>query len=68
MQEIVVKMFTNFAKYGDPNGKDMNFQWEPVSFEFPEKHLIIRIDPVMRDKLDSTRIERLSSALDTLML
>lgn len=73
VQEIITKMFTNFAKFGDPNGdpatKDFKFRWEPISFEFPERQLVIRNEPFMRDTTgNAARLERLSTALDLLML
>ncbi|KAI6190370.1 hypothetical protein M3Y97_00110500 [Aphelenchoides bicaudatus] len=73
VQDIITRMFANFAKSGDPNGdpttKEFNFKWEPVSFEKPEAHLVIRAEPFMRESTGHlARIERMSVALDLMML
>lgn len=54
MLAIMTKLWSNFAKYGNPNGegedeKKLPFQWEPVSKEHPERYLSINLQSEMKD-------------------
>ena len=57
-------IFTNFAKYGDPNGNPENpkkllkFYWDPLSEEQPETFLRILPSPVKAKEFKTRRIER----------
>uniref|UniRef100_A0AC34R7N4 Carboxylesterase type B domain-containing protein n=1 Tax=Panagrolaimus sp. JU765 TaxID=591449 RepID=A0AC34R7N4_9BILA len=48
VENIFTKLYTNFAKFGNPNGDPrypanniLDITWEPVTDEYPEKHLRI---------------------------
>jgi len=61
MLELTTKLWSNFAKYGDPNGppaegpdsdaRVLPFEWLPVSSEFPSRCLSIKLEPEMREEL-----------------
>jgi carboxylesterase type B len=59
------RLWTNFAKYGNPNGdpimaqREFDFNWEPVTSNEPERHLLVQNLPVLKERLDNKRIERL---------
>ncbi|KAK6743696.1 hypothetical protein RB195_010779 [Necator americanus] len=65
MLEITTRMWTNFAKYGDPNGLTtadslshllkMPMEWEPATIENPQKHFSISLKPQMREKYKNSR-------------
>ncbi|KAK5980351.1 Carboxylic ester hydrolase [Trichostrongylus colubriformis] len=60
MLEMTTTMWTNFAKYGNPNGipedpsSSLNllcgepFTWEPATLSNPQKHLSISLKPQMK--------------------
>ncbi|EYB97911.1 hypothetical protein Y032_0135g1884 [Ancylostoma ceylanicum] len=62
MLEMTTRMWTNFAKYGDPNGvptdessivpslHEKPLKWEPATTECPQRHLSISLNPQMRDE------------------
>lgn len=61
VSNIVTTMWTNFAKYGNPNSVKFDFTWDPVTAETPGRHLLITPKPHMIDKLeDDERVRRLS--------
>ncbi|KAI6198924.1 Carboxylesterase, type B domain-containing protein [Aphelenchoides besseyi] len=68
VQVLMTKMFTNFAKFGDPNSPDFDFKWEPATYEKAGRHLLIRPDPVMKEDVESDRIDRLSAAIEAMLL
>uniref|UniRef100_A0A915ATG3 Carboxylesterase type B domain-containing protein n=2 Tax=Parascaris univalens TaxID=6257 RepID=A0A915ATG3_PARUN len=54
MMELMAKLWTNFAKYGDPNGPTQqqsfsDFKWEPVCKEHSDRYLNICLKPCMKD-------------------
>lgn len=64
--DSTTRMWTNFAKYGNPNGdpvmakRDFDFNWEPVTADQPERHLVIQKDAYTKERLDTRRVERLA--------
>uniref|UniRef100_A0AC34RGV0 Carboxylesterase type B domain-containing protein n=1 Tax=Panagrolaimus sp. JU765 TaxID=591449 RepID=A0AC34RGV0_9BILA len=73
--EIITTCFTNFAKYGDPNGPPsdatvseslFNLSWEPVSEQFPEKHLKILPTPIQKNTFETRRCEKFSKFYEKL--
>uniref|UniRef100_A0A914BZG4 Carboxylesterase type B domain-containing protein n=1 Tax=Acrobeloides nanus TaxID=290746 RepID=A0A914BZG4_9BILA len=60
---IMTQMWTNFAKYGDPNGDPskpesiLPFQWEAASNEHPRRYLSIKLAPEMKDPFQEGRSE-----------
>lgn len=64
--DTTTRLWTNFAKYGNPNGdpqlakRDFDFNWEPTEVDQPEKHLVIQKDSYMKQQLDTRRVERLT--------
>ncbi|KAI6220873.1 hypothetical protein M3Y99_01583400 [Aphelenchoides fujianensis] len=68
---LITKMFCNFAACGDPNGsgeQEFEFKWEPATFEHPDRHLLVREQPIMRGAADKGRMDQLSAAFDTFVL
>ncbi|KAK6040230.1 hypothetical protein COOONC_22265 [Cooperia oncophora] len=67
MLELTTRMWTNFAKYGDPNGvaEDPSsslsplcnepFTWEPATLDNPQKHLSISLQPEMKSEYKNGR-------------
>ncbi|KJH46724.1 hypothetical protein DICVIV_07213 [Dictyocaulus viviparus] len=67
MLELTTRMWTNFAKYGNPNGIrddvnsslrpfcDENFSWEPTTLSNPQKHLSLKLNPEMHEKFRNGR-------------
>ncbi|CAI2353621.1 unnamed protein product [Caenorhabditis sp. 36 PRJEB53466] len=54
--DITTTLFSNFAKYGNPNGKSPG-DWEKYSLEFPERHFRISYPTCeMRDVYQGGRI------------
>uniref|UniRef100_A0A1I7XSV2 COesterase domain-containing protein n=1 Tax=Heterorhabditis bacteriophora TaxID=37862 RepID=A0A1I7XSV2_HETBA len=64
--EITTKLWTNFAKYGDPNGSAFDtssslsdlcppFRWEPATKENPQRHLSIALEPSMHETFKNGR-------------
>ncbi|GMS91543.1 hypothetical protein PENTCL1PPCAC_13718, partial [Pristionchus entomophagus] len=53
MAELFSTAFTNFAKYGDPNGapgsSDLPVRWEPATEEHPERHYNFDSHPELAD-------------------
>ncbi|VDM23718.1 unnamed protein product [Toxocara canis] len=53
MLSIMTKLWTNFAKYGNPNGRDndaekFSFEWLPVDKDHPHRYLSIKLEPQMK--------------------
>ena len=66
--KTICTLLTNFAKSGNPNGKSEDlesFQWLPISKEFPDRHLIIKANPEMKESLDHKRFLRQAAHFDT---
>ncbi|XGW17886.1 hypothetical protein V3C99_002471 [Haemonchus contortus] len=65
MLELTTKMWTNFAKYGDPNGvaelsissvlSGEKFRWEPATLSNPQRHLAISLHSEMKDEYKKGR-------------
>ncbi|VDO72292.1 unnamed protein product [Haemonchus placei] len=65
MLEMTTRMWTNFAKYGNPNGVaeipsssvpcDRPFTWEPATLSNPQRHLAISLRPEMKDEYKNGR-------------
>ncbi|XGW17885.1 hypothetical protein V3C99_002470 [Haemonchus contortus] len=65
MLEMTTRMWTNFAKYGNPNGVaeipsssvpcDRPFIWEPATLSNPQRHLAISLRPEMKDEYKKGR-------------
>lgn len=61
VRDLVTTMWTNFAKYGNPNTVRLGLEWAPVSATAPSRHLAIRPEPEMREQLPAAdRVHRLS--------
>ncbi|KAE9554519.1 hypothetical protein FO519_002275 [Halicephalobus sp. NKZ332] len=66
--ELFTKMYTNFAKYGNPNGVPSNSRdsvpgdvvWEPVTEDYPERHMRILEKPILVDEFETRRLEKFS--------
>ncbi|KAE9548030.1 hypothetical protein FO519_008759 [Halicephalobus sp. NKZ332] len=67
---MICTMFTNFAKYGNPNGENNNSRfwplWTPISEEFLERHLVIKADPQMKDFAGHQRFQKQAVHFDIL--
>ncbi|XP_076059226.1 esterase E4-like isoform X3 [Oratosquilla oratoria] len=49
LRDLMVSMWTNFAKSGDPTpGDDLGFKWEPAE-ESSLRHLVLQPKPIMED-------------------
>ncbi|KAF1751357.1 hypothetical protein GCK72_017911 [Caenorhabditis remanei] len=59
MMEKTTTIFSNFAKYGNPNGKDKySYEWEKYSLDRPERHFHISYPTCeMRDVYHEGRIQ-----------
>ncbi|CAJ0959363.1 unnamed protein product, partial [Mesorhabditis belari] len=57
MIKIMTDFFSNFAKYGDPNGKTEKCLWEPHDHTKPNRHLTITLEPSMQDSFIENRME-----------
>ncbi|KAI6212770.1 Carboxylic ester hydrolase [Aphelenchoides besseyi] len=68
VQTLMTKMFTNFAKFGNPNSSDFDFKWEPATYEKAGRHLVIRPDPVMKENVEAARMDRMSAAIDAMSM
>ncbi|KAJ1355058.1 hypothetical protein KIN20_012185 [Parelaphostrongylus tenuis] len=67
MLELTTRMWTNFAKYGNPNGIHdnaasllhqlcgENFSWEPTTVSNPQKHLSLKLQPEMSEHFKNGR-------------
>ncbi|KAK6014320.1 hypothetical protein OSTOST_20322 [Ostertagia ostertagi] len=67
MLELTTRMWTNFAKYGDPNGvaddpssslgllSKQAFTWEPATLSNPQNHLSITLRPEMKSEYKKGR-------------
>lgn len=70
--DITTKMWTNFARYGNPNGdpkskfKEFEFDWKPVTSENAEQHLVIKDGPKFEEKLEATYFDKLLPVLEAL--
>ncbi|KAK0406794.1 hypothetical protein QR680_018811 [Steinernema hermaphroditum] len=67
----VTRMWTNFAKYGNPNGAkntEFDFEWMPVDADHPERHLKIREMSAMSESFEQGRVERLARIFDGISL
>ncbi|ULU01595.1 hypothetical protein L3Y34_001725 [Caenorhabditis briggsae] len=50
MIDITTRLWTNFAKYGDPNGEgddaaELEHKWEPATIENPQVHMSLSLQP-----------------------
>ena len=66
--KTICTLLTNFAKFGNPNGQNddfESFQWLPISKEFPERFLIIKSNPEMKDSLEHERFVKQAAHFDT---
>lgn len=50
MIEITTRLWTNFAKYGNPNGEGddvahLEEKWEPATIESPQTHMALTLQP-----------------------
>ncbi|CAJ0565361.1 unnamed protein product, partial [Mesorhabditis spiculigera] len=62
MQDLMTRMWTNFVKYGNPNGpyEDstvFDFMWEPATAENDYSHLAITDKCVMKDEYHERRFD-----------
>ncbi|CAI4226193.1 unnamed protein product [Auanema sp. JU1783] len=48
MLDYTTRLWTNFCKYGDPNGKD-EAEWLPATLEHPQRHFQIDLQSTMSD-------------------
>uniref|UniRef100_A0A1I7Y5K5 Carboxylic ester hydrolase n=1 Tax=Steinernema glaseri TaxID=37863 RepID=A0A1I7Y5K5_9BILA len=67
----VTRMWTNFVKYGDPNGDgvfEFDFEWLPVDKEHPERHLKIRELSAMSETFEQRRVQELARIFDGISL
>ncbi|KAH7731513.1 Protein Y71H2AM.13 [Aphelenchoides avenae] len=61
MMELTTRLWTNFAKYGNPNGdpddheSTIPFEWLPATKEHPSRYLSIKMEPEMKEKFHSGR-------------
>jgi hypothetical protein len=67
----MTSLFTNFAKYGNPNGSDpsssrFNFDWKPVSTEHPDQHLVISDNAEFREQTEKNHYDKLVQVLDSM--
>uniref|UniRef100_A0A914PRJ4 Carboxylesterase type B domain-containing protein n=1 Tax=Panagrolaimus davidi TaxID=227884 RepID=A0A914PRJ4_9BILA len=60
-------LITNFAKYGNPNGNPIlpetflyDFVWEPVTSEYPQRHLIISSKSVLNEEFGKPSLVKFS--------
>uniref|UniRef100_A0A8R1DJH4 COesterase domain-containing protein n=1 Tax=Caenorhabditis japonica TaxID=281687 RepID=A0A8R1DJH4_CAEJA len=62
MIEITTRFWTNFAKYGDPNGEgadadavESEQKWEPATQENPQTHLSLSLQPTLHQEYKQGR-------------
>ncbi|CAJ0597540.1 unnamed protein product [Cylicocyclus nassatus] len=64
MLELTTKLWTNFVKYGNPNGvandvilssSEKALRWEPATITNPQRHLSISLDSEMREEYKNSR-------------
>ncbi|CAD5231367.1 unnamed protein product [Bursaphelenchus xylophilus] len=61
VRNLITTMWTNFAKYGNPNSVRFDFNWAPATKESLGKHLVIKEKPEMRLEYDfEERVKKLS--------
>ncbi|CAD5224211.1 unnamed protein product [Bursaphelenchus xylophilus] len=57
MLDIMTRMWSNFARNGDPNYDQENRVWHPVDPENPFKHLELGLQPTEQDHYQGRRAE-----------
>ncbi|CAD5223910.1 unnamed protein product [Bursaphelenchus okinawaensis] len=61
VRNMITTMWTNFAKYGNPNSVRFDFNWAPSTIENPGQHLVITERPQMRTEFEfEQRVKKLS--------
>ncbi|TKR86401.1 hypothetical protein L596_011001 [Steinernema carpocapsae] len=71
VMENVTRMWTNFVKFGNPNGETnpgFKYEWLPVDANHPERHLKIRDLSAMSETFEQRRIERLAKIFEGISL
>uniref|UniRef100_A0A7E4V3J6 Carboxylic ester hydrolase n=1 Tax=Panagrellus redivivus TaxID=6233 RepID=A0A7E4V3J6_PANRE len=63
MVKLMTTMWTNFAKYGNPNGKENEGPWKPLTAEDPYKYFEIDLDSKFKDDVHYGRIKKLRELL-----
>jgi hypothetical protein len=61
---VSTRLLTNFAKYGNPNDKEFDFEWKPVSAEKPSQHLAICENSAFKEELDIKYYDKLLPVLE----
>lgn len=64
VMHITTTLWTNFAKYGNPNSTEFDFEWDPVSQENPSRYLVIDEKCELKEKPDVCHLDKLLPVLD----
>uniref|UniRef100_A0A914Z680 Carboxylic ester hydrolase n=1 Tax=Panagrolaimus superbus TaxID=310955 RepID=A0A914Z680_9BILA len=58
MVDTMTRLWTNFAKYGNPNGQNVEGAWKPLEPENPYMYYKIDLDPEYKDGLHFDRMKK----------